>query len=181
MYSLEGKLTFLAMERTASRAVRDAFIIAGAKQVADHHDGPDQGHEIVGVPFTVVRNHWDYIVSHWYNAKMNEKSNEPITNRWLCYHFMSNRYWYRPGSIFRFLEVPNIHVLRHETLQDDLDDLFMAHDLDPVKLEMEGESEERQGRHYRGFYNAASAGFVAWCFRPEIEKLGYRFEGPPGY
>ena len=174
MYVLKDKATFLAMERTASRAVRDACIKVGFEQVADHHDGPDQGHEMVGVPFTVVRNHWDYIVSHWYNAKMNEQS-DVITHSWLAFHFMQNRYWYRPGSIFRFLEVPGVRVLRFETLQDDLDEWFLELGLEPVALEMVGESEERAGRPYREFYNDLSAGFVAWCFRPEILKLGYRF------
>lgn len=175
MYVLKDLATFLAMERTASRAVRDACITAGFTQAADHHDGPDQGYEMVGLPFTVVRNHWDYIVSHWFNAKMNERGHTIITYPWLAYHFMQNRYWYRPGSIYRFLEVPGIRVLRYETLQDDLDALFMELGLEPVELGIVGASEERGGRHYREFYDDMSAAFVAWCFRPEIEKLGYRF------
>jgi len=179
MYVL-GEMTLLSMERTASRAVRDAFLALGGKQVAPHHEGPQQGHEVVGVPVTVVRNHWDIVVSHWYNAKMNERADPPISYRWLAYHFMQNRALFPAGGMYRFLEVPGIHVLRYETLQDDLDGLLLAHGYEPIALEWVGESEERQRRHYREYYNDLSAAFVGWAFRPEILALGYRFEGPPG-
>lgn len=180
MYVLND-LTFLAMERTASRSVRNAFVNAGAKQVAAHHDGPDQGNEIVGTPFTVVRNHWDLCVSHWYNGAMHLRRDPPMTYSWLGYHFMENRYLFPAGGMYRFLKVPGIVALRYESLQDDLDELFLAHGIEPQVLEKVGESEERAGRHYREWYNGLSAAFVAWSFRPEIEALGYRFDGPPAH
>jgi len=170
------KLTFLAMERTASRATRDAFIDAGARQIAPHHEGPRQGHEVVGVPFTVVRNHWDLIVSHWYNAAMHIRRDPPITLNWLVYHFMSNRYLFPAGGCYRFLEVPGIRTLRHDNLQDELDELFLEFDMEPVKLQLVGDSAERAGRHYSHYYDSQSAGFVAWAFRKEIEQLHFRFE-----
>ena len=180
MYTHDLGLTFLAHERTATRATRDAFINAGGKQVAPHHEGPRQGHEVFATPFTVVRNHWDLIVSHWYNAAMHLRRDPPITQAWLIYHFMSNRYLFPAGGMYRFLEVPNIRILRYETLQEDLDELFSEFGLELQDLKMVGQSAERAGSHYSNYFDRESAGFVAWAFRKEIEELGYTFEIPRG-
>lgn len=173
----EAGLTFLAQERTASRAVATVLKNQGFRLVGDHHDGPTEENPVVGVPFTVVRNHWDILVSFWYAAHAYLVHDPPITTGWLVEHFLANPERYKPGKFFRFLSVPEVRVLRYETLQDDLDALLMEFGLDSETLTVEGESEERAGRHYSHYYDFSSARFIGWLWFDEIVNLGYRFEG----
>jgi len=166
------------MERTASRSVSALLLDRGFTLVGDHHGGPTEAHPIVGIPFTVVRNHWDILVSFWYAANGQFFNDPPIPFQWFANHFMRNPEMFKAGRLFRFLTIPQIQILRYETLQDDLDELFMEHGLEPGTLELTGESAERQGAHYSGFYDEPGARFVAWAFEQEIRYLAYRFEVP---
>lgn len=205
----KAKLCFLASPRTASRAVRNALTqpAIGFTQVGAHHDGPDQGHDMQGLtPFCVVRNHWDTTVSWWYNARMHRKEPKP-SMEWIAGHYSKNRGYFWPGRMFLFRTVPGIILLRYENLQTELNTILQARDLPEVVLPKFGVSEDRlapvpvtepgvyavvanptipdhvetekRTRHYSTYYDSHTRALVNWCFLPEINKLGYRFEENP--
>ena len=177
----KAKLCYLASPRTASRAVRNALKqpTHGFYQEGAHHDGPREGLDVQGYTcFTVVRNHWDAVVSWWYNARMYEKEEKPSLE-WLALQFARNRGYYWPGKLFWFRDVPNIILLRYENLEDELNHLLQARGLKPVVLPKFGVSEKREGRHYSTYYDPDTREFVKWCFLPEINELGYKFEEQP--
>jgi len=177
----EGGLVFLAQERAASRSVGAALEGIDFKMVGAHHDGPDQGLRTYGLPMiTVVRNHWDSMVSWWFNARMSEKESRP-TLVWLSRFWSRNRYLFRPGRMFRFLELPNVIALRYENLDEDLNHVLEKFGFPQVELPHVGVSEEREGRHYSEFYDSETRLLIDWAFRPEINDLGYSFEEVPSW
>jgi len=173
----ETKLCFLAHPRTASRAVRDALYTLGFRDAGSHHDGPEQGYDLS--PYTVfctVRNHWDALVSWWYNVRMFRKEKKPSLG-WLAIHLSKNRYYFRAGTLWWFLDlVPGIVPLRYESLEADLNALLKIHGLPAVNIPVVGVSEERGHRHYREYYDEHTREFVRWCFLREIDRLGYDFD-----
>jgi hypothetical protein len=171
-------LLFLGHPRTASRAVRDALYSIDFEDLGSHHDGPEQGYDLSPyTTFCVVRNHWDAMVSWWYNARMERKEVKPSL-KWLAIHISKNQYYFRPGRMFWFLEqVPDIIVLRYESLAADLNALLTVHGLPKVEIPKVGVSYGRKGRHYREYFGGHEAQFIHWCFKPEILELGYFFDG----
>lgn len=167
-------LTFLAMERTASRAVASALKELGFELVGDHHHGPEEGLEVVGKPFTVVRNHWDWVASHWWGVHANLEG-PYIKREWLIDRIMGNPSVFRPARTFRFLEVPDVVPLRFEALQDEVDGFLGDYGFDIEEIPVEGASEERDGTHFVSVFTPHAARFVAWLWYPEIRELGYRF------
>lgn len=182
MYVHEGAgLCFLAHPRTASRAVRDALAGIGFEAKGAHHDGPDQGYDLS--PYQVVfgvRNHWDALVSWWFNARMFKKEKIPSLG-WLAIHLSQNQYYFRPGTLWWFLDqIPDATYFHFENMQVELNVILMAHGLPAVEIPKVGMSEERAGRHYREFYDSNTRHFVGWLFKPEIMRLGYSFNNGTG-
>lgn len=176
----ETGLCFLAAARTASRAVAEALKDQlGFVMYGEHHDGPEQGYDMKGfTPFSTVRNHWDTVISFWYNVRMHQKQAIPSLG-WLASYFSKNRGYFWPGRMFKFREVEGITLLRYEHLERDLNHILGVQDLGPVELPKVGVSEEREGRHYSRFYDHDTRHFVQWCFLPEITALGYQFIEDP--
>jgi len=170
-------LTFLAMERAGSRSVaallREHF---GFELVGDHHDGPEQGHEVVGTPFTIVRNHWDWLASHWWGVH-GDLEGDFIRQEWIIDRVLGDPSVFRPGRTFRFLTVPKVFPLRFEMLEDEVLAFLSMHglDTDGLTLPHEGESDDRDGASFVDVYTPHAARLVAWLWQPEIRELGYQF------
>lgn len=170
-------LCFLAHPRTASRAVRDALFTVGFEGVGGHHDGPEQGYDLSEYQVIFgVRHHWDALVSWWYNARMHVKEKKPSLG-WLAIHISTNRYYFRPGTMWWFLQTTNDPIYFHyENLEPELNAILAAHSVPEVKLNVVGRSKDRRHRPYQEYYDTHTSEFVRWCFMPEILKLGYDFE-----
>lgn len=173
----EAKLCFLAHPRTGSRSTRDALKTVGFESVGGHHDGPEQGYDLSSYNvFCCVRNHWDAMVSWWYNNRMNHKELKPSL-QWLAIHISHNRYYFRPGSMWFFLnQVPGIIHFHFENMEEELNAILKIHGLPEVEIPLVGLSRERRRNHYREYYDTHTAEVVRWCFGPEIIKLGYDFD-----
>ena len=176
----ETGIVYLASERAASRSVAKALQSIGFKQEGAHHDGPDQGYELIpGQPvITTIRNHWDAMVSWWYNLRMYEKETRP-TLIWLTRHVSRNRYLFRPGSMWRHAQIPGAVAVRFERLDEDLNRVLRTFGLPQVDIPEVGVSHERERRHYSTYYDSETRLFVRWAFGPEIERFDYDFEEDP--
>lgn len=182
----EAKLCFLANPRAASRAIGHEIAQQkiGFKQVGEHHDGPEQGYDISEyTTFCVVRNHWDTVVSWWYNIRMHKQEFVPSLE-WMAGHFSKNRGYFWPGRLHQFTKFENVLCLRYENLDEEINTLFRKFGVPEVELVWFGESEERRDengerRHYSTYYDSHTRAFVNWCFLPEITRLGYGFEEDP--
>lgn len=174
----EANVCFLAHPRTASRAVRDALNGIGFESLGSHHDGPDQGYDLstYDLVFTGVRNHWDALVSWWFNNRMHMKELTPSLT-WLAIHLSRNRYYFRAGEMWWFLhQVPGIRVYRFENMQAEVSALLVDHGLPEVEIPLVGVTKDRKRRHYSEFFDKNTRHFVEWQFLKEIRELGYRYE-----
>lgn len=70
-------------------------------------------------------------------------------------------------------------ILRYESFEQDLEDLWSAIGIEPLDLPRK-RSEYREDRpHYSTYYSDKSRALVGSWYRREIEALGYSFEAPP--
>lgn len=178
-----GRAVFLASPRTASNAVAEALVERlGAVMVGGHHDGPDDIEGLVipsgAVVFTVVRNHWDAVVSWYFKVAA---ARRPSFARFLdTFCDRHKRYVQRgPTGDFELFgkHVRNAtRVLHFERLQDDLDDLTTSLDVAPIPLRLVNPTRDRAGRDYRGLYESPDqVEQVRRMFATEIAKHGFAF------
>lgn len=174
----EFRLVYLAQPRTASRAVAHLLTTQfgavdtptqGSLFGAGHHSAGaeyvqqyrDKGY----LTFTVVRNHWDIIVSWWFN---NNRS--PDWSEWLDYWLYANtNRWKRPHQLYWFMQPMADQVLRYETLQDDLSELLRTQ----ITIPEMGLSPRS---HYSHYYTPETAAVVRAHYWQEIEHYGYSYE-----
>lgn len=187
----EKRLIYLAHPRTGSRSVKTALVSewGGFRESGPHHSGPApsmcddewEGYQF----FTTVRNHWDAVVSWWFNA-VGQADNPKLTVPWLRRWMKGNRNYFHtdPGigelvSIPRmwwFLDLyPRPHVLRFETLQEDFHNFLGSRGFSVTKLPHVGIGTFRGGVHYQEVMTAEVRAFIEETFGEEIEELGYRY------
>lgn len=173
MYTRPG-VHFLAMPRTASKAVREALYQRGFKISGGHHDISEfenivQPNDIV---FSTIRNHFDWFVSFWYLNGCPDKFDRYVTktcreSRWVKKNPDCTRcelYWeFAPKST---------HLLRYEHLQDDLDELFKSMNIKQVQLTQNG---MKKPRPYQCYYRKGTVKYIEDRFGDELSKYGYEF------
>jgi hypothetical protein len=175
----EFRLVFLAQPRTASRAVAKLLTEQfGAVDTPTQGSEFGAGHHSAGIEytlkyqrrgytvFTVVRNHWDVIISWWYNNNCS-----PPWEDWLdywCRDEQTNR-WTAPGQLFHHHPPMADLVIRYESLETELSELIGQ----PVEIPQIGLSPRV---HYSHYYNAGEREQVGDYYAAEIELYGYGFE-----
>lgn len=135
--------------------------------------------------FTVVRNPWDKVVSHYHFRRERNKSNIQTDNirfgDWvrMSYGQKDPRYYHSPKMYMPQLqwitdqrgEVLVDFVARFETLEKDFaticDRIGVSATLPHLKKTDRG--------HYRDYYTPETRQIIADCFRQDIEHFGYEF------
>lgn len=170
MYTLHHngkKLHYLAMPRTASRACRDAFIAAGCEKVGGHHGYKS---EVIrdGYIITTVRNHWDWFASFFNHNKACTDFRQFVRST-----INESGHIKRDGNTCRLFwkYAPHAtHLLRYETLQDDLNRVCEEIGFPQIQLNQVGDAKPQD---YREYYNRSTRNLVYRKFRDEMENFGY--------
>jgi hypothetical protein len=166
---------FLAQPRTATRSLAAAFKKVGFEKEKGHH-----GIGVIpegSVVISAIRNHWDVLVS-WFTA-LHECKGTKMYN-WLTERLAKNKSgvkaYFKPHKLFwQFLPL-STHVLRYETLEEDVKRVFEELGLEMPEIPVINDRHSRrEGRHYREFYDEQSRLWVYDYYKDEIEKLGYEW------
>ena len=67
------------------------------------------------------------------------------------------------------------HILRFESLGDDLNNVLAIRGLEPVELPFDNTSKGRNNKHYRDVYDKETKMYIANRFAEEIAELGYNW------
>lgn len=165
---------YLAMPRTGSKAVRDAWLAAGGKLLGSHHDM--QWYDAVvcrdDLVFTVVRNHWDWFVSFWYlngcPGKFPHFVEETIhSSEWIQRTPDVSRcelYW-------QFAPKAN-RVLRYESFTYHMNDYLHHHGFPVLNFKQSG---EKKPRPYQTYYRPATKNLIFELFNAEITLYRFHF------
>jgi hypothetical protein len=123
--------------------------------------------------FCVVRNHWDAVVSWWFNFA--HQAGRPFNARWLRGFIHGHPDYFKEEGLWWFIYLePQPRILRYENLLHDLNALLDEFGLRQLrKLEEVGISKPRQKRHYREFHDEQTAALVREMWGDEIDRLGY--------
>lgn len=200
MYVLPShRLVFLAQPRTASRAISKLILHMGGS-------GPHPRHHALNLelledlrgqgfrPFSVVRNHWDAVVSWFFiNAghvggyRSSHEEKRKRFPRFLDHWLEKNEYIRRPGGVWTqgvnlspakanaspalyWIHAPASDlILRYENLQEEIGKLLgRGRELWPI---------QRSPRHadYRDYYTPTTRDLVMTTFWDEIEEYGYEY------
>lgn len=175
----EKKIAYLAHPRTASTSTAAALVsLPGWKMTGSHghHDGLFEipgGERPDWLVMTTVRNPFDLVVSHVFSSHKKRAAQKKLefdiptvrtvveTNSW-C----RKRFWHTGEAT---------HVLRFETLVDDLGSALAERDEPMPELPHKAASVSRDGKHYREFYTDEVKEYVAGAFAPELEEYDYSF------
>jgi hypothetical protein len=135
--------------------------------------------------FTVVRNPWDKVVSHYhYRVQTNQtnlKTNPVAFRDWvlLTYRDKNPSYYDRPKMFMPQVnwlsdadgEIPVDHICRFEKLNEDFG--AVCQKLGKVVHLPHVKSSKRT--HYSDYYDEETSEVVANWFREDLEVFGYRF------
>ena len=177
------KILYLAAPKTASVSTGEALVEYGFDRTLNHHGLLEQAKTYYDITnewkiLTTVRNHWDTIVS-WcmfrpYIRKTYGVCIDGVKHLMKCDahlikakslgDFLGGQFWWQHAPYAT-------HILRFETLQEDLN-AALGFDL---SLPHENKSEHREDRPYQEFYDEETKEFVAKLFSKEIKQYGYSF------
>ncbi len=122
--------------------------------------------------FTIVRNPWDYAVSKFFFAQRHKNEQMPF-EEWIRRNIVND------GMGFYSLdgEVAVDHVLRYETLEQDLEDCLKKLGIEePPKLPRAKAGFRPKNSDYREVHTEETRKHVAEVCRPMIDHFGYTFE-----
>lgn len=170
------RLGFCALPRTGSHAVRQLLVKRhGFEMDGNHHSGPNPIRS-EWMYFTTVRNHWDALAS-WFFKLQGQSDEARFTvewvQRWMNQH--QNQYVFGNRLWWFVKDVPNIQVMRYETLERDLARTLWPFGIIITDLPRVNEGAWRKGKDYREVIPDDAAAFIFDHFREEIEELGYAF------
>lgn len=135
--------------------------------------------------FTIVRNPWDKVVSHYHFRVMTNQTglgDHPIGfNEWVrrAYRDHEPQYWNKPKNFmpqWNWISDENGKLIinfigRFENLADDFQYICQK-----INRQVELPHVKKSGRgHYREYYDEESVEIVRACFKIDIENLGYSF------
>ena len=177
MYTLyfgDKRAHFLAMPRTASKAVRDAFKEVGAVLVGGHHN-IENYHSVVqenDLVMSTVRNHWDWFVSFWHLNGCPGRFDRYVPR--LC---RESEWIDRNPSctecrlFWKYAPLSSV-ILRYERIQECLDTTMETHGFPRLRLRQEGAAKPRP---YQTYYKQRIVQQIYDRFGAEIEHYGYKF------
>jgi hypothetical protein len=173
----EAGIVFLAQPRTGSRAIKDWISNRnGVDLIGPHHSVDPAFLKVLQSEgyrsFSVVRNHWDIVVSFYYLNRLH--GNREEFHAWIT-RFVHRDGWVDHGGekgsfrIFWKLRPYSDELLRYEHgLAERRSKLYG----EPVVLPSIGISDRKP---YRDYYTEALRQYVADWFADEIATLGYEF------
>jgi len=176
----EARLVFLAHPRTASRSIANALRLqCGFKSGGNHHAAPIGKDDYT--KFTVVRNHFDTLVSWWFFIMSERKHDpKPFDKDFIPYLWNYSRYGY--GKLFPIEHrLWGLHsaaadyVLHYETLLADLNGVLTTKGLGVESL-THVHDRSRNGTPYEPMYDTATRRFVEDWFAEELEELDYSYD-----
>lgn len=171
---------FLAQPRTASRATRDFLNKEfNVKKKGNHHhvcpvtteNAKSDGYKVI----SVVRNHWDYIVSWWHkNPELFNETKKPRSFYEYVKDFATHEAngHVKPHRLYWRYQPVSTHIARYESLWEDLADILDV-DTTPYKSVYVGRSANRNP--YRDYYTDTAAAWLRGYYRDEITQYGYEF------
>ena len=136
--------------------------------------------------FTVVRNPWSKVVSHYnYRSRRNKVMlDHPISFRdWIhcCYgENKDDRYYDTPIKFAPQCDwlrdyneqIPEIHILKQESLERDFRKVAEVIGVNPVLPHLN----RTKTTHYSTFYDEETRNIIGESFKEDIERFGYQFE-----
>jgi hypothetical protein len=182
----EARMIYLAHPKTASGATSTALKSIGFIRPDGSPDHARMGD--VGTPagdwfvFTTVRNHWDALAS-WTVRRCQNSRGVPSTFTVRMLELVcrdadggaDKRPWHLIEPLRMWFHLPVDHVMRFETLRDDLSDVLKSRGLHVPHLHPENMTAERNGKSYREFYTPDTRDFVYDRFTDEIKQFRYSF------
>jgi len=177
MYTIthdDHRAHYLAMPRTGSKAVRDAFRSVVGCRTDGHHCLDDFKRMVFpgDLVMSTVRNPFDWFVSFWYLNGCPGKFDRFVpklcdTSEWIKRNADVTEcrlFWkYAPLST---------HILRYEYLQDDLDTALILNGFPEMPLKQNGTPKPRP---YQTYYKRLTRDYVQSRFAAEIKEYGYQF------
>lgn len=179
----ERKVIYLAQPRTGSRALSQWIqrTFPKSEQVASMPVFPEPvwgEHHGLDIPllkqlkaegwrsFTMVRNHWDYIVSWYYLDGTGHM-------KWEDYipHFMDKSPWIRGRECFWCLPHYADKVFKYERYEQAVRAMFPQDYTQVARVQ----PSPRDRPHYRDYYTPITKKLVEAQYGEEIEKYGYSF------
>ncbi len=182
-----ARLAFLAHPRAASHSIGRALQEqAGFTTVRTHHAGRDvverRWPESSGWTFfCVVRNPYDALVSWWW--KRGKADGHVFAPPWIEMlerqmgeeRPRGNPLLVRPGTLWIYAEDSDA-VLRYEQLDEDLNQLLIAHGLEAVTLPWDVCSNRTEP--YQDHYDEPTRAWVAERYAEELRAWGYGWQEP---
>jgi len=168
----EQKLIFLAQPRTGSHAVAEWLCGRGAMMVGKHHEFDRAKLAALRQDgwrsFSVVRNHWDALVSWWYmhRARRSAADFESFVRWWV-----NEQTYLRPHRLYWNYQPVSDEVLRYEALDAEMSAL-VGEDVTLPRMNVTA-TRYPYLRYYERHPGLAE--FVAEWFAEEIEQYGYEF------
>ena len=202
-YHKEKKVVYHAHMKVASRDTRDALQRRGFLQAYGHHGGPHGGRSVEARDrleawaghvtwwfdqdpgdftfYGTVRNHFDIVLTflHWGVDGMNAITHECLAK------FMWGRtsHFHNGHRLFRGLsEIPDMRIIRYESLRLDVSDMLYAHGLPPLEdgeLANDGRfaTVGKPREDYRTIYTPEERLVVEERYAGEMAQLGYSWDG----
>lgn len=181
MWVISKRLVFIAHPKTASRAVRDAVIRLGGRQVSSHH-GID--HEVLEEEKArgasvgcVIRNPYDVMVSWYFHMEARHSNTPRPFSKWVREIMVNGNGHIENGLYFGFHLCDT--VMRFESLIDDWYGWATKCGLKYEPLQYVGVSLKRSYQHYSRWYDEKSRQAVADHFAKEFKLGQYVFEEEP--
>lgn len=122
--------------------------------------------------FTIERNPWDKIISHYYWMARDKLDGLDFMN------YLKKGYYPKDFDKYTDLggEIIVDKIIRYEDLASELNEVFKELRVPFTgELNIYAKSGYREERSYRGFYNEQTKNIVANLFKEEIKELGYKF------
>ena len=190
MIDFEQKFIFIHITKTGGTSVETAL---GGK-LHDHRACKkyieEYGDDIFDrLPsFTIVRNPWDKMVSHYAYLRLHKKANEKNKVPWSSkVKDLSFDQWLEkiangeqvtafPLRHFNYIKVNGKivvkHIIRFENLQEDFNKACSKIGIEATKLPHLNKSNHA---HYSCYYNEKTKNIIGKHYKEEIDYFGYKF------
>lgn len=188
-----GTFVFIHINKTGGLSIAKAIGLPEKRHLKRHLTVTDVT-DIIGkkqfekaIAFTVVRNPWSKVVSHYkYRVKTNQcnmKDNFIDFDKWVLktYGPEKDSFYYDTPLMFSqqvdWLKDENgkvvvDHIIKFENLQEDYKKIAIELGTNPELPHINATKKD----DYRGYYDEQTKGLIAKCFKDDIDRFGYSFE-----
>jgi hypothetical protein len=130
---------------------------------------------VAWIAFTVVRNHFDALISWMFRRYRGKGGPEPMWDVASLKAQIASNNWIEPNTMWHLHSDDADVVLKYESFKIGMAGLLAVRGLVLPKLEPVNVTENRQGRHYREFFNGEMRSYVEDRFGAELDRFGYSY------